>query len=84
MGTRTDGDVAGTDLPATDVRTAVTELWYMWVVSLVSAVGAVYFATTRDLVSTPAEPFYALIFGIVAFVTAVYGAYTVRKRTTPF
>lgn len=91
MGARTDNDVVEanrreppSDPPAADFRTAVTELWYMWAVSLLSVIAAVYFATTRDLVASPAEPFYAIIFGSIALITAVYGAYAVRQRTTPF
>ncbi|MGN8216087.1 hypothetical protein [Halococcus salifodinae] len=71
------------DMPAVDAGTAATSVWYLWVVAVVTAVVAGFFATST-VVTTPAEPFYALIFGGVAVMAAGYGFYTVRERTRPF
>lgn len=74
---------AGDEMPAVDVGTAAASVWYLWVVAVISAVVAAFFATSV-VVSTPAEPFYALIFAGVAVAAAGYGLYTVRQKTRPF
>lgn len=91
MTTQEDKDVNGTnsrdsasEVPALDVPIAMKKVWYMWLIALLSAVTAIYFATNRDIMSSPAEPFYAIIFGIIAVISAVYGIYIVRDLTTPF
>lgn len=78
-----DTETAGHEMPAVDAGTAAASVWYLWVVAAVSAVIAFFFATSV-VVSTPAEPFYALIFAGVAVAAAGYGLYTVRQKTRPF
>lgn len=91
MTSQGEDDVRGTnwgdstsEVPALDASVAIKEVWHIWLITLLSAVAAIYFAINRDIVSSPAEPFYAIIFGVMAVISVVYGIYTVRNLTTPF
>jgi hypothetical protein len=63
-------------------RAAATERWYLWAISVVGLVLAVYFYTHPETWTLQAEGFYVLIFGGAAFLAVVVGAYRIYSRPT--
>jgi hypothetical protein len=63
-------------------RTAATDRWYLWTITVVGLVLAVYFYTHPEIWAMRAEGFYVVIFGGASFLAAVAGVYRIYSRPT--